>query len=94
MYKLYYRFFVLGVLLSVVWSSSVNAGTVLTRDTVAVNGFCQAEKSDVMKYTDPEDIILNDSLAQIDGNFSRSRLVKLLGGSRRVVLTLDRKSVV
>ncbi|MDD3146715.1 MAG: polysaccharide deacetylase family protein [Candidatus Riflebacteria bacterium] len=89
MYKLYYRFFVLGVLLSVVWSSSVNAGTVLTRDTVAVDGFCQAEKSDVMKYTDPEDIILNDSLAQIDGNFSRSRLVKLLGGSRRVVLTFD-----
>lgn len=65
------------------------ASTLLTVDSEAVNEFYSAEKSEVQKHTDPEESLLNDNLAQIEGYFSRPRLMKLLGGSRKVVLTFD-----
>ncbi len=90
MHKLYcYRCVFVGVLLSLFFSSAALASTALTKDTIATGGFFPAAKSELMKYTDPEEIILNDNLAQIGGYFSRPRLLKLLGGSRRVILTFD-----
>lgn len=79
----------MGVLLSMMLSSATVAGSVLTQDTVATGEIFPAEKSELMKYTDPEEIILNDNLAQVGGYFSRPRLLNLLGGSRRIVLTFD-----
>ncbi len=91
MHKLnYLRCLFLGVFLTVVLSPAAMAGTGVTMDTVATTGEqFPAAKSEVMRYTDPEETIINDNLAQIGGYFSRPRLLKLLGGSRRVVLTFD-----
>ncbi len=86
----YLNCFVFSVFLALVLAPAAIAGNAVTVDTVATAGeHFPAEKSEVMKYTDPEEIILNDNLAQIGGYFSRPRLLKLLGGSRRVVLTFD-----
>lgn len=65
------------------------ASASLTPETVAVQEFYQAEKSEVLRLTDTEESLVNDNLAQVSGYFSRPKLLKLLGGSRRVVLTFD-----
>lgn len=80
------------VVLSVLLSASAFASldnSVLTSDSEAVGEFYPAEKSEIEKQTDPEDTLLNESMAQLDGYFSRSKLTKLLSGSRRIVLTFD-----
>jgi peptidoglycan/xylan/chitin deacetylase (PgdA/CDA1 family) len=69
--------------------SELFAGTLLDMDTEAVSEFYTAEKAEIQKQTDPEENIINESLAHLGGYYSRPQLVKLLSGSRRVILTFD-----
>ncbi len=90
MHKLhFFKPLFLGVFLLLFMPASGVTNTLMTEDTTAVSEFYKAEKSEILKHTDPEETILNDNMAQIGGYFSRPKLLKLLGGSRRVILTFD-----
>jgi len=63
--------------------------SILTSETVAVCEFYPAAKDEIKKLTDPEEVLLDESIAHLDGYFSRHRLTKMLSGSRRIILTFD-----
>lgn len=81
--------FLLGAFFGLVFPAVSMASSLLTVDTVAASEFYSAEKSEVQRHTDPEENLLNDNMAQIGGYFSRPKLLKLLGGKRKVILTFD-----
>ena len=51
--------------------------------------FCAAEKLEVNKYTGSEENFINDNFASLGAYYGRPSLLKLLGGSRKVILTFD-----
>lgn len=67
----------------------LSASPLLTMNTEASSEFYSAEKADIARLTDPEENLLNESLAYLGGYYSRPQLVKLLAGSRKVILTFD-----
>ena len=90
MHKLHcFKALIAGLFLALAMPVAGMAAASLDMNSVAVGEQYSAEKSEVAKYTDTEDMILNDNLAQVGGYFSRPKLLKLLGGSRRAILTFD-----
>lgn len=70
-------------------SGIVMGNTLLTMDSEAVGEQYPAEKTEIQKQTDPEENLINESMAYVDGYFSRPKLTKLLAGSRKIILTFD-----
>lgn len=69
-------------------SLQINAASLLTMNSEAVHEFYAAEKTEIDNLTNPEESLINENLS-LNGYYSRPHLVKLLSGSKKILLTFD-----